>query len=395
MQNVLCPIWKLYAIRFFSSLIPAYVIERLYWEARGMSVQMVVYTEIIYASMIVILELPMGIMADRWSRTNMLRLAAAMACAEFMILLHASQFWHFALVVILAAVGRAARSGAEEAMLYDSLLQAGQSQQVEKHLGRLHALDLLGTIVAALCGGLLANHYGYSFNYWLSLGSTLVALLFTLSLREPARTWGDGERLLPIRAYWTESVRFFRDQPSVLIVILSGMITGAAVTLMDEFWQTYLDRVDIPVYAFGFFSAALFLVRMPGYLLAHRLAGVFRHRTLFTVVIASFATGFGYLWWVRDVSSLAAMLLIGLTAGITETLATGYLHHRIDSRMRATLGSFQSLGEHVTLSLVGIGFGMFAERTDIFGGFGFLSLVCGLYLIFFLVVRRKVHQAPE
>ena len=40
---------KLFALRFFSSLIPAYVIERLFWEERGMTIQMVVYTEIIYA----------------------------------------------------------------------------------------------------------------------------------------------------------------------------------------------------------------------------------------------------------------------------------------------------------------------------------------------------------
>lgn len=39
-------VWKLYAARFFQSLIPAYVIERLFWEARGMTIQQVVYTEI-------------------------------------------------------------------------------------------------------------------------------------------------------------------------------------------------------------------------------------------------------------------------------------------------------------------------------------------------------------
>ena len=33
-MNYLQNVWKLYAIRFFYNLIPAYVIERLFWEQR-------------------------------------------------------------------------------------------------------------------------------------------------------------------------------------------------------------------------------------------------------------------------------------------------------------------------------------------------------------------------
>ncbi|WP_245596731.1 hypothetical protein [Shimazuella kribbensis] len=43
MQNI----WKLRFFCFFQGLIPAYVIERLFWEHRGMTVIQVVYTEII------------------------------------------------------------------------------------------------------------------------------------------------------------------------------------------------------------------------------------------------------------------------------------------------------------------------------------------------------------
>ncbi|MBW7460157.1 MFS transporter, partial [Paenibacillus sepulcri] len=109
----------LYAFRFFSSLIPAYVIERLYWEERGMTIQMVVYTEIIYALTIVLLEIPTGVMADKWGRKRMLVLSAVLGCSEFVILLLADEFWHFALVVFLAGISRSAGSGTENALLYD------------------------------------------------------------------------------------------------------------------------------------------------------------------------------------------------------------------------------------------------------------------------------------
>lgn len=68
-MNDLSNIRKLYVIRFFHNLIPAYVIERLFWEQRGMSIQMVVYTEIIFAVTVVLLEVPTGIIADKWGHS--------------------------------------------------------------------------------------------------------------------------------------------------------------------------------------------------------------------------------------------------------------------------------------------------------------------------------------
>ncbi|TJY41778.1 MFS transporter [Cohnella pontilimi] len=383
-------VWKLFAIRFFSSLIPAYVIERLYWEERGMTIEMVVYTEIIYAVTIVLLELPTGIMADKWGRKPMIVLSAFMGCCEFLILLFATEFWHFALVVFLAAIGRSASSGAENALLYDSLLSAGEETSFEKYLGHLNALDISATIIAALCGSLLASRFHYELNYGISFVSTLVSLGLTLTLVEPAvKNPTDEDPPIPIRTYITASVRFFRNHPGVYLVLLSGMVTGSAVNFIDEFWQTYLDRVHIPVLYFGLVSAAIFMLRLPGNLVAHKLKSVFGYSSLLSAIMAGIALGFLCLSVMKGISGLAAILLVCLMAGVMEPLAAGYLQHRIDSSMRATLGSFQSLGENAVLSVIGIGFGYFSSKLDIFGGFGFIACICCLFLIYFSYASRK------
>ncbi|SEC24625.1 MFS transporter [Paenibacillus sp. GP183] len=383
-------VWKLFASRFFSNLIPAYVIERLYWEERGMTIQMVVYTEIIFAITIVLLEIPTGIIADKWGRKQMMILSALMGCCEFVILLLATEFWHFALVVFLAAIGRSASSGAENALLYDSLLSAGKEHSFEKYLGRLNALDIFSIIIAALCGSFLAGRYGYELNYWISLVSMLVALILTLTLVEPAvNSDSEQDQPIPIRIYVAASLRYFKNNPGVRLVVLSGMVTGAAISFIDEFWQTYLERLGIPVIYFGMFSAAIYLLRLPGNLLAYLLKSRFSYKSLLFGAIAVFAAGFLYVSVMKDYSSLAAICLIGLFAGMIEPLAAGYLHHRMDSSMRATIGSFQSLGEHAAVSVIGIGFGYFSAKMDIFGGFGFVAMVCWVFLIYFSFASAK------
>ena len=98
---------KQYFINLFQSLIPAYVIERLFWQARGVGVQGVVYCEIIYALTVTLLEIPSGILADRFGRRRMLVITGALDAAEFVVLLFARGFWMFGLAVFLAGVGSA------------------------------------------------------------------------------------------------------------------------------------------------------------------------------------------------------------------------------------------------------------------------------------------------
>jgi len=390
MQNVR----KLYALRFFSGLIPAYVIERLFWEARGMTVPMVVSTEILYAAAVALTEVPLGVAADKWGRKRMLVLSAVIGCCEFLFLVFATEYWHFALVVALTAIGRSASSGAEDALLYDSLSAAGRANEFEAHVGRLNALDIAAVMLAALSGSLLAERFGFEWNYWLSFGSMTVAAVLALSLSEPDAVGRaeDGEPDIPLRTYVTASLRLFRRDRGLLLAVLSGTVVGAAVNFVDEFWQIYLDRLGVPVAFFGLASATLFLLRLPGNLLADRLRRRFRYRTLFASATAAFAVCFAALAAAPKLAGFAALALVGLFAGAVEPLATGYLHRRADSAMRATMGSFQSLIENAALVAVGIGFGYASSSTDIFGGFGFLAAVCGAWFVAFFAASRGVVE---
>jgi predicted metal-dependent phosphotriesterase family hydrolase len=68
------------------------------------------------------------------------------------------------------------------------------------------------------------------------------------------------------------------------------------------------------------------------------------------------------------------------------------LQHRIDSSMRATMGSFQSLGENVVLIFTGVGFGYFSSQLDIFGGYGFIAVLCSVFFVYFSFASKKVVE---
>lgn len=390
-MNYKLNIWKLYAIRFFYNLIPAYVIERLFWEQRGMTIQMVVYTEIIFAVTVVLLEVPTGIIADKWGRKKMIVLSALLECFMFLILVFATEFWHFAVAIFLAGIARSASSGSENAMLYDSLLQNGQEQAFEKYLGRLNVCDFTAAIIAALCGSLLASRYSFELNYWISFVSMLVSVCVSLLLVETA-VKSKSDESIEIKEHIKSSVHVFRKHPGVYLVVLSGMVIGAALNFIDEFWQLYLNRLEVPVLYSGLFSAAIMIVRLPGNIVAHVIKSRFRYRTILSGVTAIFAVGFLYISVMKDYTSLLAIFLICLLSGIIEPITTGYLHHRINSSMRATIDSFQSLGLNVVLIITGLGFGYFSAKFDVFGGYGFIAFICVVFFVYFLIASKETIE---
>ena len=376
---------KLYWISFFHSLVPAYVIERLFWQQRGMNVQMVVYAEIVYALTVTIFEVPSGILADKYGRKRMLSLNSFLSAIEMLLLLFAHDFWQFALAVFLAGVGKALSSGSENALLYDSLLAEGRQDDFEKLLGRISAFDITGSIIAALSGGVLANHFNYEFNYFLSVISMGTAFVVTLLLEEPPKLKKQETEIIGAARYAKQALTVFIRQPLVLIYCLTGAVLGACVIYLDEFWQTALDYIGIPVVFFGAVGALASMLRLPGNLFAFKLKGRFEYRHIFVCVITVSIVGYAAIFFLENALCLIPMMLMVLVNGVVDPLVSGYLHHNTESNIRATAESFTSLGLRILSIGVGLVFGYVSMKYSIFTAFLSLGVVCLTYLPVYIV----------
>ena len=380
---------KQYWISFFHSLIPAYVIERLFWQQRGMNVQMVVFAEIIYAMTVTAFEIPSGILADKFGRKRMLAAYNALSAAELILLLFAHSFWQFAIAIFLAGIGKALSSGSENALLYDSLLNEGIHEKFEKYLGRLSAIDFTGSIIAALSGGVLANFFRLEFNYVLSIVSVCIAFILTLSLKEPPVLTKPENEISGGMQYTKQALSIFKHNPLVFVYCLTGAVLGACLIYLDEFWQIVLERVGLPVIFFGMVSAAASILRIPGNLFAYKLKEKFRYEHILTCLIAVNIVGYLAIFLARDLMCLAPMMLLFLVAGIVDPLVIGYLHHNAESHIRATVESFSSLGLRMISAGAGMLFGYISSVYSIFAGFLVLGFICFGYLVLFRMIGKR------
>jgi len=388
--NYLKNIKLLYASTFFHNLIFAYVIERLFWQQRGMTIQMVVYAEIIYAVTIIILEIPTGILADKWSRKNLLVIGALLACIELILIIFAHTFWQFGIAIFIAGISKSLVSGSENALLYDSLKHHSKEHEYEKVLGRLKVFDYTSSIIAGLCGGFLSIKFSFEFHYWISLVSMSIALLLTLFIKETA-LHTQNENKTRILDYIKTSFNFFKSNSNIVLIIASGFVLGACMNYVDEFWQIYLNELSFPVTYFGIFSAFTSLAIIPGSLLSYKLKAVFSYKKMLLVLIISFTTLLFIAALCKGIVGMVAIIIVGFIIGIIDPLVSGYLHHRIPSDIRATMDSVQSLGNRVIIIIVGLSFGYFATNNSIFVGFGSLAVVCCVYMLVFVLASKKIE----
>lgn len=353
-----------------------------------MSVQEVVWTEIIYSVVVVLLELPTGMIADRLSRKHMVLIDSFMTILEFVIIIMATRFWHFAAAITLSGIGHAIQSGAHNALVHDSLKAAHKESTFEKVLGRIRFLDYSGVIIGGLIGGVIAARFPLVTTYWLSLISLVIAFFIGCTLHE-TKLHTDIEDEWDFTD-WKHILGFILHSRSVLTITIVGVITGAALNYVDEFWQIYLQAINTPLALFGIVNVLGFGAVALGSLTVHHLKDRFGFKKSVLVLLVICTLSFLFTSIVQSFPGILGIMAVYFTYAIMQPLFLGYIHEHAIDKYRATIESLYSLIGYLSIVIVGLPFGYISTHYGIFNGFLFLSLVLSLITLLMAFASKSL-----
>jgi len=384
-------------------------------------------------------DIPAGVLADRIGRKPMLVAAGCFMVTEMAVLCFAPHNGGLVLFLfclanrILSGLAEGAASGADEAIVFDSLAESGREGEWHRVMEQLTQWQSLSFVFVMLVGGAVYSpsfvngalalvgitaHLDQATTLRLPLVLTLISavgvLLLALNFREPLRHQPhsledpEGHRAssaLGAFAFTLQAGRWLLGSPVTLFVVCAGFVLDCVVRLFLVFSTSYFRLIEIPEIAFGVLGAAMGAIGLFVSPWIRRMVTTRSIGASFAIMTGVVFVGlvgvafhppywgllFGYLLW-------GAMTMIGYAVST-------YLNQLVDSHHRATVLSFK--GVTINLAYAGISL-LFAlalrtvpgsnAQEQLGHAFGFLPfwlmLTCGI-LYFAFRKHLSLLNAPS
>ena len=367
----------LYIGTFLQGMVFWYAVEKLFMVSIGFDSGSIGLMVALYSAISIVMEVPSGIIADRWSRRGVLILASiSLAISSAIgglsdtvaIYLISAAFW---------GMFDALYSGTSESIMYDLLLEEkGNSKSFERDYGTLQAIASSAFMISALLGGVIGSMIGLRETYWYSIPIALASIFFLFQFREPQLHKHSLTEPLVQHIKVTFSAVFRRKN---LLWILSSLIsTSIMFNILMEMGQVWLIALAAPIILYGPASALFFSAWGVGGVIARYIT---RKRTLIvcmSIVMVGLLTLVATRWlWLNIVAQLTAGIL---SYGVTVVL-TRQLHDNLPSRVRAGSASAVNTVSRLFIIPLSLLFGAIANTSSIFVA---TWLLVGIFAIAFL-----------
>lgn len=145
-------------VRLFGSLyflVPVWVA----FELRYLTFSQITSLEMIIAGSQLVLELPTGALADLWGRKNSIAIGYLLSFVGHIVFAYSSTFPQFMIAACLFGLSSSLISGSEDALIFDTLKQAGRTDYFSKLVNNMQILFNWGIAGATLVGGLVYGHF--------------------------------------------------------------------------------------------------------------------------------------------------------------------------------------------------------------------------------------------
>jgi len=368
-------------------------IEKLFLTQIGFTPVSIGVMAAAYSGVVPLLEMPAGVLADRWSRTGLLSLAIGALFVGTAICALSHGVVTYIAGAMLLGVYFALSSGTVESIVYDTTLEeTGDSADFERWLGRVRAAESIALVVSALVGGILAAQVSPRFTYFATLplvAASVVALTF---VREP-RLHKHAE-VLPVRAHIRLAISAItRDRAVAHVALVSALITMLASAIY-EFGPLWLVALDAPMIWYGPYSAAVFGMVAVGGL----ITGVLRRvRRLMFFALAAMVTTTGAALALSGSLPVivGAQVVLAMALVIAEVRVGQLLHDAVPSHIRTSVASGVSTISWIFFVPLAIGFGWVARHYGIHaGGWILTGIAVALSTALALLAAREPVAVP-
>ncbi|MGE6752541.1 MFS transporter [Rossellomorea sp. NPDC071047] len=386
----------LFWISFFGTISFLQPVLTLFYFERGLTSSQILILLMFWSGAVLIGEVPTGMFADRFGAKYSFLLGSVLKIISIVLLLFAYDPWMFFLYSFINGFSVTFFSGADEALIYDSLKESNEENRMDHAMGKIQSATFISMLIAVIFGSYLAKDLADSqFNLLIILGLVfhLIEIFFVLKIKQPSMD--SFKRENPFSQI-KSGLRVIRQAPELSLMFLNvTLVFIPAGAVYQYFDQPLMKEAGLPVYLIGVFYA---ISAVMGYFASNSIgwmtAKVSRVKLmsvsgLLAVIGLLLSALFGSSLWIV----LGSFFVLRLVRAIRYPIYAQLSNDLIPSGIRATTISLLSIVDSVLDLVV---FGVLSTiavtgYSTVLIGCAFIALI-GTILPIKSVSMQKAHQ---
>jgi MFS family permease len=340
---------QLYLIKiakWFNLVMPIVV---LFYQENGLTMSQIFLLKSVYSIAMVVTELPSGYLADVWGCRRTLLVGAIMGTIGILIYSISSDFTSFAVAEVVLGIGFSFVSGADSALLYDSLKANNREHEYLKFEGRLTSMGNFAEALAGVAGGFLAT-ISLRTPYYFQIFVAAIAIPAAFFLNEPKHV---KERIhLKMREILT-IVKLTYLQPEMRSAILISSFTGAATLTYAWLVQPYFKLAGVPISLFGILWTMLNLSTGIFSMFSYKIERWLGRKSTLLFIVALISAGFILTSIEISLAGIAILFGFYMVRGLATPVLKNYINQNADSSVRATILSVRNFEIRIIFAIIG------------------------------------------
>ena len=372
--------YLLKAVKWFMIVMPIIV---LFFEKHGLSLTQIMILQATYSFTVAVLEIPSGFFADIYGRRLSLFYGSILTFIGYLIFSFFSGFNEFFIAEILLGIGGSLISGADSALIYDTLLQLKKDEDYTKVEGKNYGIGNVSEGIAGVIGGFLAIT-SLDLPVYIQTFVLFFSIPISYSLVEPESSYKLAKS---IKSIWLVVKETFFEKNKLKWYIIYSSSMGIGTLSIAWFVQPFLIEIETPLFYYGIIWAGLNIITG----ITSYYSYLFKHKNLLIYISLIMVISFILLGYNISMYGLIFIVFIYLIRGIITPTLRNLININSTSERRATVLSLRSFIIRISFAIIAPILGYITDYSDISFVFYSLAMIVGLSSILALY-KLKINN---
>jgi len=366
------------------SIDPIWYVFLLFLLAKGMTYTEAIMLDSITALSSVILEVPSGVIADRYSKKKLVIIGSLIYLINFLILLFCDSYIYFAIGAFIAGIGAALGSGTGTAFIYEVVKAEEDEDRYLKFCSITSRWSHVITSFIVLISSFLFD-LDYRLPLIISTTFYVLSLIPYVLVKEPEkekRVYEDDfktELKKEMKSFWSTL-----SQSKLIKLFILDLIMIIVISNINYATQAYLPELGFNVKYLGIIMCVFHLLAALGTKLIEKVKpnGVV-WCSIYVVLLLGVATRNFYV----VVLSMAISRFIG---GFIWVVLDAEINSLIRDEERATILSCENLFQELFMMFVDPIIGLCFDYRGFGKTFLYMAIVMFISIVVFVLIKKRI-----